>query len=67
RKGAPTGTYSYQGSVALKALELLGREFGMFGGRGAPAPDATAAMSDAGLEERAVRLARELGLGGGGA
>ena len=28
--GQPTGEYTYQGSVANKALELLGKELGMF-------------------------------------
>ena len=30
REGNPTGQYTYQGGVANKALELLGKEFGMF-------------------------------------
>ncbi len=30
RKGAATGVYAYQGAVANKALELLGRHLGMF-------------------------------------
>jgi phage terminase small subunit len=30
REGSPTGHYTYQGAVANKALELLGRELGMF-------------------------------------
>jgi phage terminase small subunit len=29
-KGVPTGEYTYQGNVANKALELLGKELGMF-------------------------------------
>ncbi|MBA1156921.1 hypothetical protein [Microvirga mediterraneensis] len=29
-EGKPTGEYKYQGSVANKALELLGKELGMF-------------------------------------
>lgn len=29
-KGNPTGEYTYQGSVANRALELLGKEIGMF-------------------------------------
>ncbi len=29
-KGRPTGVYTYQGAVANKALELLGRNIGMF-------------------------------------
>jgi phage terminase small subunit len=30
REGNPIGQYTYQGAVANKALELLGKEFGMF-------------------------------------
>ena len=30
KKGIPTGEYKYEGSVANKALELIGRELGMF-------------------------------------
>ena len=30
RDGKPTGEYQYQGNVANKALELLGRHLGMF-------------------------------------
>jgi hypothetical protein len=30
REGRPSGQYTYQGGVANKALELLGKEFGMF-------------------------------------
>ncbi len=30
REGNPTGQHTYQGGVANKALELLGKEFGMF-------------------------------------
>ena len=30
REGNPIGQYSYQGGVANKALELLGKEIGMF-------------------------------------
>ena len=29
-KGHPTGVYKYQGAVANRALELLGKELGMF-------------------------------------
>jgi hypothetical protein len=35
REGNPTGQYTYQGGVANKALELLGKQFGMF----QPQPD----------------------------
>lgn len=30
REGEPTGEYTYQGNVANRALELLGKELGMF-------------------------------------
>jgi phage terminase small subunit len=30
REGNPTGQYVYQGAVASKALELIGKEIGMF-------------------------------------
>ena len=30
REGNPTGEYTYQGNVANKALELLGKDMGMF-------------------------------------
>jgi phage terminase small subunit len=30
REGEPTGEYTYQGNVANKALELIGKELGMF-------------------------------------
>ena len=33
REGNPTGEYTYQGSVANKALELVGKHLGMFADR----------------------------------
>lgn len=33
REGKPTGEFTYQGSVANKALELLGKHLGMFADR----------------------------------
>lgn len=33
RKGKPTGEYRFDGQTALKALEMLGKEAGMFGQR----------------------------------
>ncbi len=35
-EGRPTGVYTYQGAVANKALELLGRNIGMFKDERAP-------------------------------
>jgi hypothetical protein len=32
-QGQPTGVYRYEGAVANRALELLGKDRGMFGGR----------------------------------
>jgi len=32
-RGAPTGEYRYDGSVANRALELIGKELGLFGER----------------------------------
>ena len=29
-QGNPTGVYKYEGSVANRALELIGKEYGMF-------------------------------------
>ena len=63
RKGVPKGEYAYQGSVALKALELLGRELGMFANRKEPPESGVEALSDEDLERRAVRLAQALGVG----
>lgn len=63
RKGEPTGEFTYQGSVALRALELLGRELGMFSDRKEPPEGGVEALSDEDLERRAVRLAQALGVG----
>ena len=63
RKGEPTGEYTYQGSVALRALELLGRELGMFSDRKEPPEGGVEALSDEDLERRALRLAQALGVG----
>ena len=63
RKGEPTGEFTYQGSVALRALELLGRELGMFTDKKEPPDGGVEALSDADLERRAVRLAQALGVG----
>ncbi len=63
RKGVPTGEFTYQGSVALRALELLGRELGMFTDKRDPPEGGVEALSDEDLERRAIRLAQALGLG----
>ncbi len=63
RKGEPTGEFTYQGSVALRALELLGRELGMFSDRKEPPEGGVEGLSDEDLERRAVRLAQALGVG----
>ena len=43
QEGNPTGQFTYQGSVANRALELLGKELGMF----QPKPENTDAISEA--------------------
>ena len=63
RKGEPTGEFTYQGSVALRALELLGRELGMFTDRKDAPEGGVEALSDDELERRARRLAETVGLG----
>ena len=64
RKGEPTGEFTYQGSVALRALELLGRELGMFSDRKDTGEGGVEALSDGDLEKRAVKLSQALGFGG---
>ena len=68
RKGEPTGEFTYQGSVALRALELLGRELGMFTDRKVAPEGGVEALSDDELERRARQLAQAVGIGqaGGG-
>ena len=62
RKGIPKGEYAPQGTVALRALELLGRDLGMFDARNAPPIDGgVETLSDDELERRAGRLAEALG------
>lgn len=56
RAGTATGEYTYQGSVANKALELLGKRLGMFSGKLDFDPPDLSTMSDAELE----RWRREL-------
>lgn len=61
--GEPIGEYSYQGNVANRALELLGKELGMFVDRkeiGAPGDFDN--LSDQALEEAVQVKAAELGL-----
>ena len=38
-KGKPTGEYAYSGAVANRALELLGKDLGMFSNEGADSSD----------------------------
>ena len=55
-KGVPTGEYRYEGSVANRALELLGKEQGMFVDRKEIGkPGAFDALDDEELE-RAIEL-----------
>lgn len=55
RKGKPTGEYRYDGAVANRALELLGREIGMFiERREIGKPNEFAALSDRELADRIV-------------
>ena len=42
--GEPTGAYRYEGSIANKALELLGKEIGMF--KDAKRPEEAASSQD---------------------
>jgi phage terminase small subunit len=52
REGEPTGEYTYQGNVANKALELIGKHLGMW----SPAGDGDAGIAAA--REWAEELAR---------
>jgi hypothetical protein len=66
REGNPTGQYTFQGSVANKALELLGRQFGMFQPQPDPGPDVQELMAriNSGRErvaEERLRRAAERG------
>jgi phage terminase small subunit len=46
REGNPTGEYKYEGNVANKALELIGKELGMFKDRIVPEnPDGSPILS----------------------
>ncbi len=62
-KGIGTGEYKYDGAVANKALELLGKEVGMFIDRkevGAPGEFDSLNLEE--KRERAASLTRQLGL-----
>lgn len=60
-EGKPTGEYKYNGSVANRALELLGKERGMFIDRKeVGGPGDFAAMSDADLDSFINRETQEL-------
>ena len=54
REGEPTGVFVYQGAVANKALELIGRHLGMFSDKGAEKP-----RDYVPLEERVLLYQRE--------
>ncbi len=54
RDGEPTGEFVYQGAVANKALELIGRHLGMFNEKDAEKP-----RDYVPLEERVLLYARE--------
>lgn len=60
-KGNPTGDYTYQGSVANRALELLGKERGMFiDKKEIGRPGEFDAMSDSDLDAFIQQEAAEL-------
>ena len=62
--GEPVGEYSYQGSVANRSLELLGKELGMFIDRKEVGrPGEFESMNADQLREYINREATELGLG----
>lgn len=61
--GEPVGDFKYDGMVANRALELLGKELGMFIDRKEiGAPGEFADMDDAALLDRAKQEALELGV-----
>lgn len=60
-QGKPTGEYTYQGNVANRALELLGKEQGMFVDRKEVGkPGQFEALDDKALEEAIMRETAEL-------
>lgn len=57
KSGEPTGQYTYNGSVANRSLELLGRHLGMFGeGRKPPGEDFPRRMDISELTPAEVRM-----------
>lgn len=61
REGKETGEYRYEGSVANRALELVGKEFGMFVDRKEfGAPGEFSLLDDAGLDAYIEREAAAL-------
>lgn len=62
--GTGTGEYQYQGNVANKALELLGKELGMFIERRQNVPPG-AELTDEQLSKRIRDIANSLGIEGG--
>lgn len=62
-EGNPTGEYRYEGSVANRALELVGKEFGMFVERKESGkPGDFAALDRTALEARLYDEYRDLGI-----
>jgi len=62
-EGNPTGEYTYQGNVANRALELLGKHLGMYVERKeVGGPGAFTDMDDAALADEVLTQARELGI-----
>jgi phage terminase small subunit len=63
REGEPTGEYTYQGNVANRALELIGKELGMFVERQEHgAAGEFEELSTEQKRERAKAIASELGI-----
>ncbi len=62
RDGRPTGEYQYQGNVANKALELLGREKGMFNEAPSRDREAVLRLPDSELMEVLSQKAAQLGI-----
>jgi len=63
REGNETGEYTYQGNVANRSLELLGKEIGMFiERREVGEPGEFAAVADADLERELMQQALDMGL-----